>query len=447
MNITSKIAEYSAKNFLKAPNKEEWKWAIIVLMVARIFTIAVAVYAGYAYMHITLLPVIGDGIALAILSATTLLIIELLNMMFLSKTFKFMLHKRWGILAVTASVSVLIYIAGYHIATNGLAMKEATGVDRSPEILNEYKEERKVIEADYREQIAVINGQIAAIDRSPGGYNNYVKDGTLSKEQQATRAKLVMKIDSLKGVQRATLATLSTARTNQLESNSSTMTSTADRYRGIVGYIIGSQVVITFIIIFLFGIITREEKPEEVQEQEYSLLMDGHQAKISRKSKEIFIANMQAIEHQLAMAKVYGQSGKIAISNSAEDKSKTETTTTTPPATGENTQPTPGDATNTTITTPPAAPQRVVVQGLKNPSSNKSSNPIENISNANLGKLRKNTALTTYIIKRNHGEINLPVEEICIRTNAKKWKYHEIQNMLVVANIIHEPFKYTQDGK
>ena len=266
MKLTDKLAQFSARNSLHRPAKEKYFVLMVLLIIGRAFTIGVAIYAGYAYASITLMPFVPNPIALAAISFTALLLLEGMNLYFMSLSIMNLMQGDFksAVTYVLIASAVGTYTFSYHVSTNGLAMQEARGVDNSSGIISNTSAEKQSVTADYEEQIATLTGQISAIDRSPGGYSYGVKDGSLTPKQQEARAKLVTEQNQLKAAKRAALAKLDEAEKAQLETNTSIMTSTADKYASLVGYIIGSQLVLSLLIAFFHRLNTIEEKREEV---------------------------------------------------------------------------------------------------------------------------------------------------------------------------------------
>ena len=257
-NFISKIAtnEYKLHKF-----KREWRVAILTVLVFKLATNIVSIYAGYNYFNFILIPLINNALLTSIIAIIFLIFIEILTVVFLKKSFKFLLRTKYKSMIMPFVAAFIMFGISFYTSTNGLAMQRSDKADQTQTIINKYDTQKKQIKTDYNNRIQQVEGFIVTLKQNPAGWQNG-KRCILTREQ-------TKKIDSLYNVislhrdkQKALTTVINTDIKNEISLNKTLMTNEATKYYRIVIVIMIIQILCNLGLMFFYSKIYEDDNKE-----------------------------------------------------------------------------------------------------------------------------------------------------------------------------------------
>ncbi len=250
---------------------QEWRTAIFVILLLKLTTIAVSLYAGYHYLTYIIYPLVNNTLAANTISIITLLLIETLTAISLTKFFKFLLRKH---LLTTISVflfSMLIYSVSFYISTQGLSMRQSSQADKSATITDNYKTKITNTENLYTQQISDLKTEIKTIKQNPAGWTNgkrTVLTNTQLKQIENYNNKILHHYNTLNNK----LEELKTEYNKKLKENNTNTTNTARKYYYIVVIIMSIQFICNGLLMFFYSRITHENNNTQILKEDLKTL-------------------------------------------------------------------------------------------------------------------------------------------------------------------------------
>jgi hypothetical protein len=299
--------------------KKEWLIAIIVFHVARLGAMGVSIYAGFYYISYTLSPVIQNPVHVLYASVTILVMLELLNMVFLSKALKFGLHFNWKVFISAGIVAAGLYTLSFIISTNGLAMRMSRVVDNSDAIIADNRGQIAAMHAEYDAQIVVLRDGIRAIDASPGGWKDGRKDGTLTPSQLTERNQLTTAIAAINAERRANVKQLQSVQENLLAQNRTTMSENATKYYEHVSWVMFSLLFSNFMIAFFNSRIAEQDKPEQVIGDQIELLVTQSLQNFDQMLKDRIGTRHALLQYNAELVKLHESESMAALTQASKE--------------------------------------------------------------------------------------------------------------------------------
>lgn len=259
-NLIKKIAnkEYTIHEFAK-----EWGATICVLMVLKFATSGVSITAGYNFMYnalFTLIESAGWSIAFTILF---LGLIELLNMYFLSKAFKFGLHGKIIACAVLTLIALGTFALSSYISIQGLKQFTSSKIDNTENIVSNYAVLFDNLETEHNGIIQDYKSEITTIKNNPEGWQNG-KRAVLTSEQQSNIRNINASIAKENERYFTERTALSQAKERELKNNSVDASDTSEKYMWYVGVIMFLQLACNGGLMFFYSRIYQENEREKV---------------------------------------------------------------------------------------------------------------------------------------------------------------------------------------
>ncbi len=384
---------------------KEWRIGIILLVILKLFTMVVSIYAGYYFLYNISLPVLKSHQTTTIAAVIILLIIELLTMFFLQKFFKFLLK---GIIITSVFAGIIaatIYIVSFHISTNGLAMRQSNKVDNSTEIITNSTLKANNLKKDYQAQIKELDNQITLIKINPQGWQNG-RRVILTEKQLDDIDSISFEKYQLRQELKTELVKIDQVKNYQISENKRAQTAEADKYYKYVVAIMIAQLFANGLLMFAWSrIYTENDRLQGVNED------------IAKAENAIISNFFNHIANRL-----FEEANNIQLSI-------------------ENQKQIPFEITNTEQIQQPAAETETQIGFRQNPK------PAETKLNSQiLGKLRTNDMLRYVLKKKAEGDLNWTESRIKKECEVKKWKIYEFKNLMISAGLINEPNKYKNYG-
>lgn len=234
---------------------KEWRNAIFAAIGLKALTNIVSIFAAYNLVYNYLLTVTGNQKLSIATSGIFLILIEVVTLFSLEKSFKFTLHKRF----TTAIVSFIFAIAclslSFYLSTEGLALRQSNEVDGTSTIVENFKIERDGIESDYKNQISKINSEINLI-------KNSTWRGRLSGKQMNTIKAYNNDILNLRKEMKTEINTVKGAKNESIANNSTVMSSEGNKYYWIAAILLIMQTVLNFVLMLFWSLIRNEKTPK-----------------------------------------------------------------------------------------------------------------------------------------------------------------------------------------
>jgi len=391
---------------------KEWRLGIIILTIVKVVTWIISIYAGYYFLFKITLPVVEKTAVAGLISVVMLMITEFLTWVALSKSYKFMLKRLWQTAVFSGIIALGIYSLSFYITTNGLAMRQADKIDKTEVIVDNSSLEVEQIKQNYAQRITDYRTEIATIKANPNGWING-KAKRLTVEQLRDIKAFNLMIDSLGRAQKTEIAAIKDNKDTELSTNLVNTTAEANKYHNIVVVVMIVQAICNFLLMFSWSRIFDENDNlanirEDLTRVKNTLIYNFFQdiGATILDDANTFILSQQHQKKEIPFEIVNTQPAQVI--GFAKTEVKTETPT---PNIGFRQQP-----------TPPQEPQ---------------------VNSKVLGKLRTNDMLRYVVKKKADGEIEWPEKKILSQCGVKKWKLYEFQNLMISANLINEPKKYT----
>ena len=259
--LSNAVKNYALRNWRLYSFKQEWLTIIILVIVAKIATSIVSVFSGYCYLDNIFFGLFASESLSRVVTVFALVLIELLNALFLSKFFKFLLRMNNLKWVFPLLLSVALFALSFVISTNGIAIYTAGKVDLSKNIAEKYITEIRAVDNDYKEQTAIIQEHINNVKANPSEW----KDGkrcVLSTAQLSEIREQYDKITELTNKKESRIKALNEEKAKELQANSANTENEADKYYLYVAVIMFIQLVASLALWFFWCKISAEDDPE-----------------------------------------------------------------------------------------------------------------------------------------------------------------------------------------
>lgn len=273
IRLSSGISNLSNHVMTLHPVKKEWRVAIVVLLFARIFTMIVAIFAGYSYFYSYIKQITDNPNFILILSIGFLIFVEFFAAYSLEKMFKFFYRQRFFPAAASLLVAILCYGLSFISATEGLASRQAHKKDKSVDIkMNEKKdltkaeEKIQLLTADYDKQIELI-------EKNPQGWQNG-KRSCLSDNQLKNISKLNEKKEGLQADLIKQTELVKNKTEIELYDNAKTSEATGQKYHKFMTIVMFFQFLVTGILIYLLHLIRSQENKDSIVNEDLKEIAD-----------------------------------------------------------------------------------------------------------------------------------------------------------------------------
>jgi len=263
-NFIAKVSKnaYKIHSFSK-----EWKVAITIAFIAKLFTVGFSLFAGFFFLYRKFLPVLNSNISAIITAVIALALLEGMTNVFLSKFFKFLFRKQ---IATTAAVLVALfftYSLSFYSSCEGLAMRQSEKVDNSLLIVESTNFEADQIKKEAAELIDYYKKETEIVKT-----NSW--KGRLNTKQLNMISTYNKNIQEIRQRQRDDLNNLKKEQKMSLENNDIQTTSEANEYYKLIAIIMLVQIFANFFLMLSYSRIYTENDRKEVFSQDIELLKE-----------------------------------------------------------------------------------------------------------------------------------------------------------------------------
>lgn len=258
------VKNYALKNWRLYSFKQEWLSVIILVLLVKIVTSCISVFSGFYYLDSIFFGLFDSEFISKLFSVITLILIEGLTALFLSKFFKFLLrfnNLKW---IFPLLFSFGLFSLSFVISCNGIAIFTAGKVDLTKNIESKYYSEIQAINKDYKSQTAIIKEQIDNIKKNPTDW----KDGkrcVLSKYQLDEINQCYDKISELTKHRDELIKKSENLKNVEVRNNITNTANEAEKFYKYVAAIMLIQLTASFALMFFWSKISGEDDPESNQ--------------------------------------------------------------------------------------------------------------------------------------------------------------------------------------
>lgn len=279
MNFITGIASKNAKfkNF-----RQEYSLGILIVLLLRIVTASISIYAGYFYFKNLLTGISTENKTVPlILSITVLLIVEILSAYLLSKLTKASLNRKYINAFVLLIFSVFTFGVSFISSTNGLSMKQSKKADISTEILSNKDLQAENIKLKYSELIQEQKANIKLIRKNPQGWSEG-KRAYLTTQQLKDISNINNEIKAFRSAEKEEITAIKKQSKTELKANRQEMTATADKYYLFISIVLIISALCNISLQIFYKIIYKEERADQSALSEF------------KNAKQAIFSNLQA---------------------------------------------------------------------------------------------------------------------------------------------------------
>jgi len=261
MTKLNNFLETLAVNFAaKKSITQEWNMALIVLILLKISTNIVGVYAGFYYLFSVASRVLPQ-LAATITSVVLLTFIEFLTVYVLIRAAKMIRTKQAKAGIYASLAALLLYSISFHFATTGLATHASMKVTKQTEILAIDKENTETVNSKIDDLKSELKQEKADINANPQRKLNSRKF-VLSDLQLNRITEINTKLENLENQRLIELKELSQSTGLKLKDDHAEMKANASKYWLFTAFIMGIQFIVTISLALLYVAIRKEVEPE-----------------------------------------------------------------------------------------------------------------------------------------------------------------------------------------
>ena len=295
MNLSSNylqnlIKSFAVKNWQKYTFKREWLSVIVLLLVLQLSTSAVSIFSGFFYLDNFFFSFLNAEAASKVFAIIALILIEGLNILFLSKFFKFALRLDFLTALMPLTCALITFSISFITSTNGIALFASKSEDLTKVIEAKYKDFAETAKAECDANVAQLSTYIETIKSNPENWSNG-RRCVLSEAQNRELATAYTRIEEYKTAYRKTCNELDAKKAEELRANNSQTIATADKYYKIVAFIMLIQVAVSAALWFFWSKISAQdaadveyrESVDAVYDKANKLIDDGLSNVITQK--------------------------------------------------------------------------------------------------------------------------------------------------------------------
>ena len=172
MKTKNLIRDWAIRVYEKQEFIKEWNVYISILLVLKLAAMVFSVFAGFFFFRNIFNQLLANNTAAVIFSTVTLLIIELLTALSITKFFKFALRGELKTAVPLLILTTLIFSISFISSTNGLSMRQGKIADNSEYIKSEYNLEKENINESFDRAKEEYISRIDLIRTNPQGWIN-----------------------------------------------------------------------------------------------------------------------------------------------------------------------------------------------------------------------------------------------------------------------------------
>lgn len=263
LNYENAVHNLASREYKLHKVSKEWKIIILSLVLAKVGTNLISMYAGYSLVYHYIYQLLNHAAATVAASVVVLLIIELLTVNYLKKSVKFILRGDLKTAIFPTVLATGLFILSFHLSTNGLALKRSEKADNTEAITNNFTTQKEQTELRYNAQIEAINKRITTIEANPQGWANG-KRTILLAPQLKQIDEYYKQISALQNELKKELQTIMDKQKHEINQNTATMQSEAEKYYKAVAFIMFFQLFSNTMLMYFWSRIYTEQQKEQL---------------------------------------------------------------------------------------------------------------------------------------------------------------------------------------
>ncbi len=252
---------YRVHEFVK-----EYGVFIALVLLVKLATSLFSAYAGYYYVKRTFIEVLANYTWTIVFSVVSLVLIELLTNLSLSKFYKTSLRGNIKAAIGFVLLSFVFFGLSFYLSTNGLALSQATKTDNSQFIVEKYNLQLSELESQAESEKHQAKEAIELIKANPSGWRNRKRD-VLLPEQLAAINGYYAQIEKIRERLRADKSHLQESRLQELKSNTGTIAVEKEKYFKIVAGVMIIQLFVNGLIMFFYSRIYNEKHKDQLAKE------------------------------------------------------------------------------------------------------------------------------------------------------------------------------------
>ena len=256
-NIVQKLAKNSYKlhSFII-----EWQAFILITIVLKIAAMVFSIFAGYFYFNQLFISILNSVLWAKVFAFITLIIIEVLTAISLSKFFKFALRLSFSALFPLV-LSFVFFGLSFYSSTNGLALRQSKKVDNTELITEQHKIKVENIKSVKKIQISDIKEQINTIKLNPSGWTKGVRS-TLTAHQLKQIDYYYAELKKTGEEKQTMLNNQKASLLSDLNKNSIHITNESEKYYKIVAFIMVIIFLVNGLLMFFYSRVLNEKEKD-----------------------------------------------------------------------------------------------------------------------------------------------------------------------------------------
>jgi len=255
-NIVQKLAKNSYKlhSFII-----EWQAFILITIVLKIAAMVFSIFAGYFYFNQLFISILNSVLWAKVFAFITLIIIEVLTAISLSKFFKFALRLSFSALFPLV-LSFVFFGLSFYSSTNGLALRQSKKVDNTAKT-EQHKIKVENIKSVKKIQISDIKEQINTIKQNPSGWTKGVRS-TLTAHQLKQIDYYYAELKKIGEEKQTMLNNQKASLLSDLNKNSIHITNESEKYYKIVAFIMVIIFLVNGLLMFFYSRVLNEKEKD-----------------------------------------------------------------------------------------------------------------------------------------------------------------------------------------
>lgn len=271
---TNALESYARDAYSPKPFLQEWFAFIILALAIKLACMSFSIFAGFFYFQSLLTPVLENPGLVFFFSAFTLVCIEALNAIFISKTAKFFIRRQNLPAFITLSAAALVFYISFISSANGLALRQSNRIDINQTIVHENKINLDSVSREFDKDIQRIEGMIQTVKDNPAGWQGGERS-VLTSSQLKRIDSYYSDIKTLQVKRETEVSRLRAETQKSTTKNDENRALEASKYYSLVSIVLIILTLVNSVLMWFWSKIYKEKEPEKP-----TLVMDEFQNKL-----------------------------------------------------------------------------------------------------------------------------------------------------------------------
>lgn len=263
--MKTKLEAYAQASYAQKQFTREWFIFILITLLVKFSAMAFSIFAGYFFFHSLLAPVLPSPSLVVFFSILTLLIIEVLNAILISKSAKFFLHGNLKASIITLIAAGGIFYISFISSANGLALRQSTKVDIKESIIDSTQIILDNINSKFDKERVMIEGMIQTIKENPAGWQNGQRE-VLTSSQLKQIDKYYQDLKTIELQRQEALKASNKGLEKEIEINDQNKRLEASKYYTLVTIVMVIIFLTNALLMWFWAKIYREKTPLQITE-------------------------------------------------------------------------------------------------------------------------------------------------------------------------------------